>query len=408
MTRVVVIGGTLENGLRPIPPVADGAPEWNVFRLAEAAACDPESGLEICVISPCEERQQVSLLQYPVHAKGLYQHVVFNQRQLTFYRKLIKHVPFLRLWVRRFDKLPDLISSWYLRRAVPICTRLAPDVIIINDRPQYVRFLRRCFPNIKLLLMLRYQLGESGRFLRLLDGIIVNSGGMRTYVEGFLGASATPVWQIPNTLDDDFFTSELAPERFAADEQVILFAGRLIEEKGAREALLAFQKIYAVSTNVRLVICGLGETLPGGELSSYERGLRHLAGQFPPGVVEFAGYIPNRQVQEYYRRASVAVFPSLPGIYVESFGMVALEAMRCGTPVVVSRQPGFEELVLAGETGLIVDDPRDSDLLAQAILRILQNPDLARRMGQAGYQRSLAYTPEKGLQALQVAIGKVL
>jgi glycosyltransferase involved in cell wall biosynthesis len=82
--------------------------------------------------------------------------------------------------------------------------------------------------------------------------------------------------------------------------------------------------------------------------------------------------------------------------------------MRCGTPVVVSRQPGFEELVLPGETGLLVDNPHVTDSLAQAILQILQNPDLARRMGQAGYQRSLDYTPEKGLQSLETVLQNYL
>ena len=402
--RVVIIGGTLETSLRPIPPIADGAPEWNVFRLTEAAAANPESQLEIHVISPCEDRQLTDLLEYQVQAKGRYHHVVFRQRQLTFYRQIVKQIPLLRLWSRRFEKLPDLMSSWYLRRAIPTCLHLDPDVIIINDRPQYVRFLRRSFPKVKLLLMLRYQLGESGRFLNLLDGVIVNSHGMRTYTERFLGSSPTPVWQIPNTLDDDFFSSALALERFESAGKVILFAGRLVEEKGAREVLLAFQKIVVVLPNVRLVICGLGETLPGEALSSYEHELRHLAGQLAAGAVEFAGYIPNRQMQEYYRQAHVAVFPSLPDIYVESFGMVALEAMRCGTPLVVSRQPGFEELIVPGETGWMVDDPRDAEALAQAILQILQKPDLARRMAQAGYQRSLGYTPQKGLQALQAII----
>jgi len=68
--RVVVIGGTLETSLHPVPPVADGAPEWNVFRLVEAAATSPENHLDIHVVSPCETTQLKSLQNYPVLARG--------------------------------------------------------------------------------------------------------------------------------------------------------------------------------------------------------------------------------------------------------------------------------------------------------------------------------------------------
>ena len=85
--------------------------------------------------------------------------------------------------------------------------------------------------------------------------------------------------------------------------------------------------------------------------------------------------------------------------------MVALEAMRCGTPVVASRRPGFEEVVVHGETGLLVDDPTDIPALAEAILQVLRDPELARRMGEAGYRRSLEYTPEKAVERLIEIIG---
>lgn len=402
--RVLIISGTLETSLRPVPPVADGAPEWNVFRLAEAAACNPDGLLDIHVISPCEDGQVSALRDYPVQARGKYHHIVFKPFQLNLYRKLLRHLLPLRLAVRRLAKLPDLMSWWYLRRALFLLADLQPDCVIINDRPQYIRFLRSVVIKGNLILMLRHPVGESSRFLNLLDGVIVNSSGMKSYVEQFMQSDLRPVYKIPNTLDNEFSFLNLMSERYANEKKIILFVGRLIEEKGARELLFAFQEVLTRFPGCKLIFCGVSSQ----ENSPYEQELRHLSQMFPKDSVEFMGYIPNHQMKTYYLQASVAVFPSLPEIYLESFGMVALEAMHCGTPVIASRQPGFEELVVHGQTGLLVDDPRDSDSLAQAILQILSDAGLAQKMGRAGYERSMAYTPDSALIALEQIMSSVV
>lgn len=397
--RILIITGMLETHLQPVPPVADGAAQWNVFRLAEVAAQDDRTNLEIHVLSPCESTQLDTLGKYPVQAFGKYHHVVFHSFELAIYRRFLRHLFPLRILVRRTARLPDLLSWFYLQRAKEWLTKLQPDVVIINDRPQYIRFLRSFMRHGRLWLMLRYPLGESARFLGQLDGILINSAGMKKYVQQFLVPGGPLVMQIPNTLDDEYAIPELDMARFHRVEKVVLFAGRLIPEKGVRELLLAFRKVYSQLPGCRLWIFG---TL--ASLTPYQDEILRLAGQFPPGVVDLKGYIPNQQMPKYYRQASVAVFPSLPGIYLESFGMVALEAMRCGTPVIASRQPGFEEQVISGETGFLVDDPRNVDALSEAIAKIVQDPALAHQMGRAGYQRSLDYRPTSGLQALEEAL----
>ena len=394
--RVLIVGGTLETGLHPVPPVADGAPEWNIFRLAEAAACNPESCLDIHIVSPCEAGQVPALKNFPVQAQGKYHHIIFQPFRLTLYRKFLRHLMPLHLFVRRLAKLPDLMSWWYLRRVLPLLPKLQPDYVIINDRPQYIRFLRSMATKGKLFLMLRHPVGESARYLSQLDGIIVNSLGMKKYVEQFVQSEKTCIWQVPNSIDDNFVIPVLNKGNGSRSGKTIVFAGRLIQEKGVHELLQAFRKIYSLFPDSRLVICGTLDSR-----SPYVDNLQLLAEQFPSDVVKFAGYIPHQQMSEYYRQGDVAVFPSLPDVYIESFGMVALEAMRCKLPVVASRQPGFEELITSGENGFLVNAPRDINVLADAILQILASPELALRMGLAGYQCSLEYTPEKGLRALE-------
>jgi len=387
----------METSLHPIPPVADSAPEWNVFRLAEK-----ESALDIQVISPCEARQAPALQSFP--ARGQYHHIVFDNFQLEAYRKLARHILPMRLMVRRFARLPDLMSWWYLRRARRVLDKLEPDVIIINARPQYIRYLRQSFPRNRLLLFMRGELGESRRFLNLLDGIIVNSRGMRDYAREFVDAKI-PIWQMPNTLGNEFVAPESQPDRFTRSNKTILFSGRIIPVKGVLELLNAFRFVLEKMPKVQLVLCGAGDNFKrDNDITPYERAARQRAESLPPGRVRFEGYIPNPRLGAYYANACLAVFPS---IWKESFGMVALEAMRCRTPVVASRRPGFEEQIVEGETGLLVDDPTDAPTLAAAMLQILQDPALAQRMGENGYRRSLEYMPAAAVQRLEEIVSGI-
>lgn len=399
--RIVIIGGTLETSFHPIPPIADGAPEWNVFRLAEASARNTEGKLDVHVISPCDSAQWKALQTYPVYARDNYHYILFDQLKLNAYRKVLRHLMPMRFLLRHWVNLPDLISWWYLLKVVEFLDEVRPNFVVINDRPQYIAYLRAKFPKLCLYYMNRAQIGESRRFLKLLDGIIVNSRGMGDYIGQFIKPGNPPVWCVPNALADEFTPPESDLDRFTRQDKTILFAGRLIPGKGAREVLLAFGHILEQVPSVKLVLCGAVSNQPSHVgYTAYERELHFLASQYPPGSVSFVGYIPNREMAAYYASANVAVFPSLPN-FLESFGMVALEAMRCGTPVVASHQPGFKELILPGETGFLVDDPRDARSLASVIVSVLQDPDRAKRIGQSAYQHSLHYNINDALLAFE-------
>jgi len=172
--------------------------------------------------------------------------------------------------------------------------------------------------------------------------------------------------------------------------------------KGVWELLLAFEQVHATLPDARLMI--VGGNFGQGPLSDFESKLATFAAEHHLPV-EFIGQVPNEELPGYYRQADLAVFPS---ICLESFGMVALEAMRCGLPVIASRRPGFEELIAEGETGLIVDDPKDISRLADAILQILNNPALCQNMGFAGYTRSLAYSPQSAADQFLRILTEVL
>jgi phosphatidylinositol alpha-1,6-mannosyltransferase len=133
----------------------------------------------------------------------------------------------------------------------------------------------------------------------------------------------------------------------------------------------------------RLVIAGDGDDRPRLEALAATLG---LAGQ-----VLFTGFVSEATLAELYARAAVFVMPSRG----EGFGLVYLEAMRAGRPSVAARASAAAEIVVDGETGLLVD-PLDPDAIAGALGRLLAAPELARAMGEAGRRRlEQRFTPQR-------------
>ena len=116
--------------------------------------------------------------------------------------------------------------------------------------------------------------------------------------------------------------------------------------------------------------------------------VQYLKSQLSPSVmshVTFAGSIPQQQLVNFYREADVFVFPSM---WNEPFGMPIIEAMATGVPVVATRGGGIPELIIDGETGLLVERG-DAKALADAIIRLLSDEELRKSMGKAARKRAI-------------------
>ena len=105
------------------------------------------------------------------------------------------------------------------------------------------------------------------------------------------------------------------------------------------------------------------------------------------GNVQFVPPQPHTELADYYRAADVCIVPSR----AESFGLVALEAAACGTPVVAASVGGLRSLVDDGETGFLVDD-RDPAEYAAPVAKLLDDPELAAEMGATASARSRKYS----------------
>lgn len=161
--------------------------------------------------------------------------------------------------------------------------------------------------------------------------------------------------------------------------RLILFVGRLDPVKRIEVLLTAFKRIDVQM--VELVIIG-GES--GNE--NLDR-LKKLAKNLKiSGRVSFLGQRDQRVLPFYYSGAELTIVPSS----YESFGLVALESMACGTPVVAAGVGGLQVLVEHGKTGLLVS-PNQAPALAEAISKLLKNRNLRQKMGPAGRAAGLRY-----------------
>ncbi|MFZ4507244.1 MAG: glycosyltransferase family 4 protein [Fimbriimonas sp.] len=157
------------------------------------------------------------------------------------------------------------------------------------------------------------------------------------------------------------------------EEKIVMYVGRFVREKGIQVLLNAATTVLAKEPNTKFLIVG------GGNREHFEKFV-HWAGL--EDKVLFTGFMANRSLHMLYRCADVAVFPSL----YEPFGIVALEAMAAGVPVVASDAGGLREVVLHDETGTLTY-AADPQSLAWGILRALNNPVEGQIMGAKAKER---------------------
>ncbi len=185
---------------------------------------------------------------------------------------------------------------------------------------------------------------------------------------------------IPNGIDFARFATPLLPIQGLEEDRLdVLFVGRPEKRKGLSYLLRAWRLVRGEFPNARLVVVGGN----GGRLETYRR---YVAAQGWPEVV-FAGRVSTETLVRFYQNSDVFCAPSTGQ---ESFGLVLLEAMAAGRPIVASQIPGYSEVVTHGQEGLLV--PRkDSEALAMSLGHLLADVALRRELGARGQQKAAAY-----------------
>ncbi len=180
---------------------------------------------------------------------------------------------------------------------------------------------------------------------------------------------------IPNGVDIHRFGPHVMPEDGLREgnEKIILFVGRIEPRKGLSTLLKAFEKLLKQGENVKLLVVGDTPLRKVFELKAQKFGSR----------VKFLGKVTAEEIPGIYRASDVFVAPATGK---ESFGIVLIEALASGKPVVASDIDGYREIISHGVDGFLVE-PGDADSLARHIEKILKNPELASKMGEMGRRK---------------------
>lgn len=229
--------------------------------------------------------------------------------------------------------------------------------------------------------------------LEMADAVVAVSTSTRDDVLRLFDVDPDKVHVIPNGIDTDEYTHVdrpvlLAERGIDPKRPYVLFVGRMTRQKGLYYLLKAIEHI---DPQLQIVLCAGESDTP--RLQAELEGMVDDLRERRPGIVWIPEMVSRRTTVALYSHAAVFCCPSI----YEPFGIINLEAMACGTPVVATAVGGIPEVVADGETGFLVDarlsaepphDPMQPDRLArdlaEAINRLGLNADLSRTMGAAG------------------------
>ena len=215
------------------------------------------------------------------------------------------------------------------------------------------------------------------RWFSKLDGWITVSNPAMNYVSSFFPADYRI---IPNGVDTSHFNENVLPiEQFNDGRFNILFVGRLEKRKGFEYLLKAYRQVKKDFPKCRLIVVGPGKRLR----KKYER---RINGNGLSDII-FTGYAAYSELPRYYKTADVVCFPATDR---ESFGIVLLEAMAVGKPIIASDIEGYASVMTHETEGLLVP-PRDDARLANALFTLMSDAAQRQQMAAMGRPKAMKY-----------------
>jgi len=235
-------------------------------------------------------------------------------------------------------------------------------------------------PNEKSMLRFNFVLRScEKKLMKRSDALIAVSKYTVNELTDLYGIDKNKIHVIYNGVDIERFKprpnrAELRQEfGLETDHKVVLFVGRLYHRKGIDTLLRAVPPVLKEFSNVKFVISGTG-------FKQKEESLRNLAKELDiEDHVKFLGYVPDEKLPLLYSASDIFV---LPAIY-ENFPFAILEAQSTGLPVISTKVGGIPEFLVDNQNGYVME-PRDPTQLTQRLLALLQDPKLAKTMGDRG------------------------
>lgn len=376
MKKICVIMG----GVMPVPAACGGAVETLITSLAKHYSS--EDGFQLTICSVYHPEAEKAARQYP--------NVRFFWTHTRDVRFLFLHALFLGIrmttgkCIRPLQRHYNEIAKLFQEERFDLIIAEGGDFQAIVDIAKGYR---------------REQLVNHLHFHYLPSQSIAAHYGYVIGVSEYITNEYRKVCHMPvqshtlkNAIDVELFSRTVSEAQkssirkklgISEEDFVVLFAGRIQGEKGVLELMQAVLSIKDKHT--KLLIIG-GANSGKRTFSLYERKVKKLAGQNRDRIL-FTGYVDNAQVYQY---ASVANVQCVPTLCEEAAGLVVLEAMAEGLPLIVTRSGGIPEYV-GGDAALFVERDGIVNNLQQAILYLKEHPALRKQMAQAAQTQSRQY-----------------
>lgn len=294
----------------------------------------------------------------------------------------------------------------YLLHAIGQMRRFPTSIVQVENRPKYVPALRRAFPHARIILSLHsltycrpavLSPRQLQRIFAACDRVVANSRFLQRELQKLAPRYERIVTHIHLGVAQDTFRpiDETQTERQAerrrlrktlslANEPTVLFVGRLIPQKGVHRLIAAMERVLVQVPNVMLVVVG-GSFYGRNTVTPYVHKLKQMAEKLN-GRIRWVPFVSAEDIHHYYTVADVVVTPSLGS---EAFGLVNVEAMASGLPVITYDRGGISEVVVHGESGYVLPARSSVGQLAERIAALLTDGTLRKRLGMAGRQRTL-------------------
>jgi phosphatidylinositol alpha-1,6-mannosyltransferase len=262
-----------------------------------------------------------------------------------------------------------MLPAWCLQRLgwLPFGVFVHGTDVLQNQSRKYKSFYNRLLCSASILF------ANSRRTAKILMSL-----GVKKYKIHIVHPSVNQE-KFKNTISRD----EVLQRHNLVGKRILLTVGNLVERKGVDMVIRAFQTVIKHVPDAHYIVVG------SGPCRQYLEALVRKFGLV--GHVSFTGYVKDKELGSYFDASELFVMISREtneGADIEGFGIVFLEASLFGKPVIAGQSGGIKDAVVHGKTGLLVD-PYDDAKVADSIIELFDNPDVAKRMGAAGKLRVL-------------------
>lgn len=316
---------------------------------------------------------------HKVRVIGLYKnyHSIENIRGVEVYR--IKKTSLSYLWVFNALQIRRVISGWIARKEI--------DIVEDNDWDLYSSF----FYFVRVPVVLRLHNGFLARIKNKGELPLVKRWMTKRAIrkaKGIVGVSRFVVNEFKRVFPDVTETeviyngvsvAEEIPDFSQRVSCQAMFAGTLIEEKGIIQLVKAWKLVLDEFPSARLIVFGKDRSNSNG--NSMVDLLKGILGD-DQSAVEFRGHVTNEELDRALRLSTVFIAPS----YFEAFSLAPLEAMAQACPTIFTTLTSGPEAIHDEIDGLLVNPDRIEEI-AESVKRIFRSGDLARYLGEAGYER---------------------